>query len=555
MPKKRPFPNKERSQTKASEKEDRYQGKKSPRGRRNNDSRGYQEEKDSSGAITKSGYSNDPNWYKRDGILAIDSSNISTYTPIGIPYNVMMKGSDEFTPSGILRLDYDPHFGDVTGPTHPLMLVARDLYDFVNARNSRSSSYDPTDLLLYCIAVANAWALHAAVRRIVGMFNTYSVLNRYWWDSVLETMNIAPISATNGITQWVNLANRMALVLNSLAVPSDITYFSRAQFMCESVFADSPTAKCSLYYFMPVSLLQYEYDSEGKGMLRGISTPWMDMDSGRNVTPDKVETFFNKLVKNLINDTDISYMKADVRKAFGEDKCYTLPQIDERFQHGFVYDGLVNLQTRNATVMNFFMTTGYTYTLQQDMETNSLTSARVTTWIEEHHQQTHSAASVLYLIRDNDGQHIFDFPVDEVSNDLWIEATKLHSYFGPTGRFYANTEVLVRDTCFTFKRNPSGTLYLEAVKFANLANMTVPQGPIDLSTFEAFGNKLETYSKFAAAPLQWIIYHTASSYSTGETKVYLNEDLTNYTTVDSNALTKMVDSTHLSLFSWRDLSR
>jgi hypothetical protein len=557
MGKKRPFPNKGRSQRKETEKESQFQSKKDPRSRRNANSRGYDDEKNSSGAITKSGYSNDPNWYKRDGVLAIDSSNISTYTPIGVPYNVMMKGNVEFTPSGILRLDYLPHFGDIDGPTHPLMLVARDLYDFVNARNSRSSSYDPSDLMLYCIAVANAWVLHAAVRRIVGMFNTYSVLNRYWWDSVLETMNIAPISATNGITQWVNLANRMALVLNTLAVPKDITYFSRAQFMCESVFADAPTAKCSLYYFMPTQLFRYSYDQEGKGYIRGFATPWANIDGGRNVTPDKVETYFNDLVKNLINDTDISYMKADIRKAFGEDGCYTLPQIDERFQHGYVFDGVVNLQTRNATIMNFFAAAdGYTYELRQDMETNSLVSDRVSTWMVEHADAVNSAPSVLYNTRSNDGSHIFDFPVEDVSNDLWIEATKLHSYFDQRQKFHANTEVLVRDTCYVFTRNPStGNMYLTSVKYAGLANITVTQAPIDMAVFKAFADKLEMYSKFAAAPIQWIIFHSNPSYKTGDVFVYLNEDLTNWTTLDVIALNKMVDSAHLSLFSWRDLSR
>jgi len=185
-------------------------GKRNPRDKRQNSKPQYdrkpsEREMTDSDTMRKSDYSNDPRWWSRTGQIAINATNISTYTPIGIPMDLQF--INNFTPTGILKLEYQPCFGDINSPTHPINVVARDLYDFINARNSRSSSYDPNDLMLYIIGVANAWVFHAWVRRVVGMYNTYSMLNRYWWDPVLASMGVAPISSTSTITDWVDLAS------------------------------------------------------------------------------------------------------------------------------------------------------------------------------------------------------------------------------------------------------------------------------------------------------------------------------------------------------------
>lgn len=131
--KRKPFPKKQAGNLEDSKSRGNQSSKNRPA-----DDRGYAPKMDDRDAMVKSGYSNDPRWYDKCGILTRDATNISTLNPTGIPLDCGIVG--RYTPAGIMRLDYIPHFGDVQDRTHPLNVVARQLYDYVNARNSRSSS-------------------------------------------------------------------------------------------------------------------------------------------------------------------------------------------------------------------------------------------------------------------------------------------------------------------------------------------------------------------------------------------------------------------------------
>jgi hypothetical protein len=481
----------------------------------------------------------------RTGALAINATNISTYTPIGVPMDSVF--FQDWTPCGILKLEYIPHFGDINSPTHPLNVVARDLYDFVNARNSRSSSYDPADLMLYVIGVANAWVYHSWVRRVVGMYNTYSMLNRYWWDPVMATMGVEPISGSATITDWVDLANYIAMTLNTLAVPDDIKYFERAQMLTSTVYADSLSQKCSLYYYSPAQLLKYGYDSEGKGQVVSYQPVWEHYGvSNRGLTPAKVKADFDTFVSSLLNDTDISFMKADIRKAFGEEHCYHLDQIDRSFEHSYYYDGFVNLQTRNATI--FDCLDGFPYSVTQNMSTNSLTSPRALDWVMAHQDAQRKPGYAYFTNTYTVGSsHLFDFPVDEVSNDLWTEATKLHAYVGHGSRFKATTEVIIRDTMYVFDNNT-------IAPYQDNINLHVISGTVDPESVSDMLTRIELASKFAASPLQWAFVTPQELINAPVSEVYLIEDLTNYTTVDIGALDKIHDSSQISIFTWHDMA-
>lgn len=523
------------------------QTRESKRGKASRDS--IEEKQTDSGTIIKSSYSNDPSWYNRAGNLTQTATNISTYTPIGLAMQATF--DPEFTPAGIMRLDYIPHFGDLYSPTQPFSFIARDLYDFVNSRNSRSSSYDPNDLMIYCIAVAQAWSFYQCIARIVGMYNTYSVLNRYWFDGVLASMGVAPITSTSSITDWVDAANYIALRLNALAVPKDLTYFQRAMFLNEAVYADSVTEKASLFYYLPRRILRYQYDDEGKSYLTSIPTPFYNSNHvSRTITPDVMLAFFETLTGDLFNDTDISYMKADIVKAFDENGLFRLPQIDRNFQRGFYYDGFVNLQTRNATVMDTLV--DYQYTITQDMDTNILVSNKVSTYLSDSGAHN-EYGSRLYATTGSENAHLFDFPVDQVSNDMWTEATKLHAYFTRTGRFKATSEVIVRDVfyCFSDVDEPN-KLYA----YANCINnrLVAPNDTAPYNSIVSFLIREEMASKCAASPIQWSFLTNSPSFMTGSHSIHLNDDLTNYTDVDSSAMDKITDAAQTSLFSWRDLS-
>lgn len=547
--KRKPFPKKQTDDIGASK----SRGNQSSKNRQADD-RGYAPKMDDRDTMVKSGYSNDPRWYDKCGILTKDATNISTLNPTGIPLDCGIVG--KYTPAGIMRLDYIPHFGDIQDRTHPINVVARQLYDYVNARNSRSSSYDPTDLMFYCIGVANAWSIHAWILRVVGMYNTFSRSNYYWWDPVLETMGVAPISSTNSINAWASLANYIALTLNTLAVPKNISYFQRVQMLPSSVYIDSKSDKGSLYYFNPRQLLKYQYDDEGKSRLVGVNAPWNSAQTmeSRTCTPDTVREWFDTFVENLINDSDITFMKADIRKAFGDENTFMLPQISENFQHAFVYDDYVNVQVHNATVHNYlYVNSAFHYELRQNMTSNSIASNSTRAWIAA--QPADSFKDIPSIAWKNSPfieSHLFDFPTDEVSNDLWSEATKLHAYWTNKG-FQATTEVLVNDFYWSVVYNSDHSTTLKRYTGCSMVGIStnslasLPASDLQAELLKA-ASKLDQVSKFAYAPLYYIIFSDDGAYNPPTTS-FVVDDLTNYTPVSSITLDKIRIPAQLSLFT------
>lgn len=499
-------------------------------------------------------YSNDPSWYTRSGLLTRNAANISTYLPIGDMMSNTILGRD-FTPAGIARYDYMPCFGDISGPTHSINYVSRLLYTVVNSKNSRNDRYDPSDLMTYVLGVANAWALHSVILRIIGMFNTYSVLNRYWWQDVMKTMGFAPIDATNDINHWVTLANKMALALNTLPVPKGITYFDRCQMLPSTVYVDAPVEKASFYYFLPCRLFKFTYDNEGKGKLESVSTPFATHSyANATLTPDDLENFFNSLTSDLLNDSDIRYMGADIYKAY-EGNLYTIPQIDVKFTQSFVFDPMMNLQLRNATVHDYLWDgmhdNSNLYTISQDMAHNCLWSTPMTGFLPT----VRSTPSIMHRgFAPCDA--IFDFPTMEVTQEMFIESTKLHAFWLTQGKFVSTSEVILMDRMYGYVPDSNNRPVMAEVP--RLSVVGFPLAEMSPAVLAPMFNKIEFASKMAASPLQYLAVASAGTPDapiyTPPQRITLNDDLTNYTNVPVKLLYEQAVGSQTSLFAPFDLN-
>lgn len=485
---------------------------------------------------------NDPSWWMKTGQLAKDVSSISTFNATGAKTASIEKGHKYYTPAGVLRVDYIPYFGDIDSPVDPINVASKVMYDLVNSKNSRNPSYDPSDLMLYTIAVANAWVVHSWVQRIVGMFNTFSSVNRYWWVPLAQTMGVAPISTQNDIITWRNLANRMAIKLNMLSVPDAIPYYSRAIQMCEGVYADSLTQKASLYYFSPAYLFAYGYDSTDKvGTLELMKCPWFNDD--KLVTPEDVETYFNTLTWDLFNDSDVNTMSADIIRAYGVEHCFKLPQVSENYVVSYQYVPGINLQLHNARVFDHYESGFTSYKLTQDMNLNCISANGVVSHLV-------SKACDVFRSMDNDAKYQLplDFPTDAVSNEDVVEATRLMYYYDGD-ELMACTELLIRTKGFVFSETESDPDAWELTALSDLTNIGIENNPSPASV-NVIGKKLGMISKFHDSPLVWLVHANSDSgqYDTA-VDMHCVSDLTNFTTISKAALRRLNDSCTLSIFS------
>lgn len=494
---------------------------------------------------------NSPDFWMGLGQYSKDVSRISTLQPIGGKMPSPLSHKVFWTPSGIARFDYLPFFGTVDSAVDALNIAAKKLYDEINSKNSRNPSYDPSDLMIYVIAVANAWAIHSYVKRIVGMYNTFIPLNKYWWNTVATSMSISDISTQEDIIKWRNLCNRMALKLNNLIVPDNIPYFKRAYMMTEFIYADAPVAKASLFYFAPAALLKYEYDEEQIGRLKNEVTPWGDNTIVNRVTPEMVEDYFNRMTVNLFNDSDINTMSADIMKAYGIDHCFRLPMIDESYALLPFYDEMLSSELHNARMCYALYNTYESdpYVLKQDMKSNCLVSDYTCTI-----DRAAGDAAILYNDAHEGKSVPLDFWKDNPSEEEVMEATRLTyiaSNFNdtkdaahPTVDLYACCEVLILDTFYEFGENAFNAWQLE--------NKSACVYPV-INDWKAFLDQLSKVSKVSSSPLVFAINPSLSSTIVNRdamipTSQELLSDTTNYTVIDDVTLKNMHDAATLSIF-------
>lgn len=499
----------------------------------------------------ESATTNDPDFWMGLGQYSEDVSRISTMQPIGSKILSPVMNHKYWTPAGVMRIDYIPYFGDVSSPVDALNIAAKKLYDEINSKNSRNPSYDPSDLMIYVIAVANAWALHSFVKRIVGMYNTFIPLNKYWWQQVMLSMGIAPISTNEDIIKWRNLLNRMAIKLNNLIVPSNIPYFKRAYMMSEFVYADAPLAKASLFYYSPAALMKYEYDEETKiGMLVNSNTPWFTNNGG--VTPAQVEDYFNALTHNLFNDSDINTMSADIMKAYGLENCFRLPLVDESYSILPFYDEMMSMELHNARLCYAVyddVFNGKDYTIKQDMMSNSLAASG-----QVEVRKTAGDAPILYGNGTGKTSIPLDFWKDNPSEAEVMEATRLcylpsdyanhsadpeHTGDYDTVIINACCELLIMDTIYEFEATGD--------KWAIKQDSTCTYIVFHSNNVAASLDKVSKISKFSCAPISYVMLNFGGEAVTPIAHE-ITCDTTNYTVIDAVTLQNMHDAATLSIF-------
>lgn len=500
---------------------------------------------------------NDVSWWNGAGQLFMDATNISTFDALGARHNSALFNTQYYSPTGVARFDYLPFFGDVESSTHPINTTAKIMYDVINAKNSRNPSYDPSDLMIYVIAVAQAWSLHAWVQRICGMFGTFSVINRYWWLPITESMGIAPISTDNDIVKWRNLANYMSVILNRLAVPIDIPYFARTQFMSESIYQDQNIGKSTYYYFSPAALFKYQYDTEVTtqqiGMLGLVKTPWYEYLTGERtdpVTPKDVEAYFFNIIENLFNDSDINTMGADIVKAFGQDHLYQLPQIGPDYIVAPGYSEEVNMQLHNARMLYSganIIGGNRPYQVKQDMITNTLKTTRVI-W-----DMPGSPSTALMATDMTNGRQIaFDFHYDSPTNEAWMVSSRLcwfasepdAAHLNDYAKITACTEVLIGDSFYEFQTDENGDWTLN-----HQDNCCIVTSTGTLASQEKMIPKLARVSKLHDAPITFFVRPNGNSAQFKDpVTMAIISDLTNYTTISCEDLRNMHDVAILSVF-------
>ena len=316
-------------------------------------------------------FMNDPSWYALNPQLVKDTASLSFHTPVGqqvqLPYlaqNLLADAEDPNTYAtsipGIMRLPFAFAVGPVskadslTSRQSVGSVAARNLYAFVRHANSGSSNYDSTDLLLYIIAVAEAYSMLQWGIRSYSLSFAASAANWYVNKTLLAASGADPETWMGNPAQARATINLFIQKLSALNVPANLPLFKRWLFLNGKVFQDSPTKRSQLYVFSPAF---YHYYDAANGTLvpadfvmNYSAASSTTKATNQNVTLAQYISDMNHIINALVTDEDIGIISGDILKAYGDKGVFKIVSIPEDPNPEIGYSPEILAQINSATV-------------------------------------------------------------------------------------------------------------------------------------------------------------------------------------------------------------
>lgn len=318
---------------------------------------------------------NDVDWYARDPQLLLDAARIPFSNPLGDkiilhkPGEIVSPGVTEVDSAydsntdglpGILSLEIVPAVGYANVKTDPVNVAATALYAHVRYVNSGRKNYDPSDLMMYCLAMADIYSFIFWCKRIYGQAFVYSQRNKYVGRDLLQVDHVNATSIINNLANFRYWLNAFINKVQSFAIPADIYYFKRRAFMFSNYYIENSdgNVKDQLYQFTPCGWYKFVLDLNNVGSLEYSPLP----SPGSGMTFSDIANYGESLLQFITGDEDFGLMSGDILKAY-EGNIIGLTQLEEDYTVTPIYDLYVLEQFHNATIVDVYKNNpSHTYT-------------------------------------------------------------------------------------------------------------------------------------------------------------------------------------------------
>lgn len=296
---------------------------------------------------------NDPQWYLESPLMAKDVASLNFNYPVGFPNNidVQTRPNGEFITPGVMNLYAAMGPGVSVGSNSGVDTAMKGLYAKIRSENSGAKNYDPADLMLYILAVGNAYAFYAYLTRLYGLARIYIQNNNYLGRNMLEACGVDPSGIISDLAHFRAYINNYALRLGVFWVPASMSIFKRWFWMFSNVYADEDTSKAQFYMYQPAYFHVYNEVSGGPGELD--ANQFCLKPDGTLASPLSIsilEGFGNSLIDALQKSKDILTMSGDILKAYGRENCLSVALIPEEYAVVPVFSEEVLYQIHNTTI-------------------------------------------------------------------------------------------------------------------------------------------------------------------------------------------------------------
>lgn len=519
------------------------------------------------------GTDNDPSWYARNPSILKDAASLPFSQALGT--DVTMPGAfgfAEFSSAtempGLCVLRYLPSIGsglestNVTAPvahsqTSGCNVAARNVYSFVRHANSGHSNYDAPNLMLYFLAVMQAYAFWAHLARIYGLFTVFAQKNRYLPRTLIEALGVDYESLSGNLAQFRYFINTFSAKLSTFAVPRIFTLVDRWVFLNQSVFVDGETSKAQMYMYAPLGFMRATPSGLALGDNPGLVLDESRWNASSQYKLDDIIAVGNRLLDPLLTNEDWNIMSGDVLKAYGHENLYSPSPIPEDYVTlpGYSEEVLMQIHNSNALGISVYSCTGNTVPKWPSKGAYGGYGS----WLETVNLAT------MYSTIDN---KLTDFIVAYASNG--------NSFLGAAGPKILNMhkedvtpeDVMVATRCMIgmermSTNSSSWTMGLTVQGSEVILCYEIHAGAGDNATVTTHGSwigktaadlaVIEQASKFKDYPLLYVMSNIGSTSDSALTANATLEsvvgELDNYTVVDNNMLRRMNDAAMLSMFN------
>lgn len=361
---------------------------KNSRNRKRNNYRGKQGRKDSSSKRInldnervatfvrdmEKDHNNDVAWYAHNPELlkSAGSYGFSYLTGQALPF--LGDAGKGMTTPGIMAIQWVPSFGG--GDINAINQAANAIYSYVVHANSRSKSYDATDLMLVIQATEQVFSMLAAMIRAYGTARNYSDRDTYTPDALLTAMGFQPDDIRANLPQmWFDINSLVSQVVQ-LWIPKNMPFVARRFWMNTNVYRDANSPKAQYYLYVQGKYFMY---SETRFQDGGCIEPAYYLTASNSAVEFNPGTsaytwsawmqVINRMISRLLDSQDRGIMLGDVLKAYGKENLYSIAEVPVDYRITYTYSPEVLSQMENSTC---YQDAQWILGLKQDPNTNTL---------------------------------------------------------------------------------------------------------------------------------------------------------------------------------------
>lgn len=294
--------------------------------------------------------------------LASDAGNLAFGRPLGAPIDLerefnkdsLLPVASQVRPAmtsipGLMVFEWMPTIGISTSTTSPVSLAGRKMYYFVRHMNSGHANYDAVDLTNYLVAVDSALYMFASFRRIYGLLNVYSPLNRYFSQAIVAALGFDFADLQANVANLRYALNMFAAKFAALCMPAGLGYYRRHMSLSDYLVSDGPTAKAQTYAFRPNGYYVWTEGTANEWYLK--YTQIQKIESPRVLKFADMINIMNEILEPILASEDFNIMSGDILKAYGPESVIGMAQVPEDYLTIPVYDETALEQIQNMTIV------------------------------------------------------------------------------------------------------------------------------------------------------------------------------------------------------------